>query len=467
MGTHQTNYSYSQEQINQWIAWDREYVWHPFTQMRDYVREEPLIFSHGKGAYLYDISGKQYFDGNSSLWVNLHGHAHPHMNQALQQQMEKIAHSTMLGPGSIPSIELAKRLIDIAPKGLTKVFYSDSGATAVEIALKMAFQYWQQTQPRHPEKMKFLTFQEAYHGDTIGSVSLGGIDLFHGIFGPLLFHRYEVPYPVYSKYTSPESPAEIAQKSLDSCEKMFREHGEEMAAVIIEPLIQGAAGIRTAAPGFLKSLRDLCNQYNVLLICDEVFVAFGRTGTMFACEHENVTPDLLALAKGISGGYLPLAATLSTQKVYDAFLGEYSEFKTFFHGHSYTGNQLACAAGLASLEIFDKEDTLNRIKPVMAQMEKRLDQLFESYDLVGDIHQWGMSAGIDLVRSRKTSETFATEERMGARICLELRKYGIWLRPLGDTLVLIPPLITTVDEINMVVDAIEDCLKRLSTGWMP
>lgn len=459
MAANSPNPSYSLEQIRQWKEWDRRYVWHPFTQMQDYDKEPPLIISHGEGAYLYDIEGKRYFDGNSSLWVNLHGHARPEITQAIQAQAERIAHSTLLGQGNVPSIELAKRLVELSPAGLEKVFYSDNGSTANEVALKMAFQYWRHV--GQPQKSKFVTFDEAYHGDTIGSVSLGGIDLFHGIFGPLLFERYSVPYPVYSKYTSKESPAAVAQRSLDALESLFKEHGDEMAALIVEPLIQGASGIRTAAPGFLKSLRELCTQYNVLMICDEVFVAFGRTGTMFACEQENVSPDFMCLAKGITGGYLPLAATLTTQKVFDAFLGEYTEFKTFFHGHSYTGNQLGCAAALASLDLFQKDGTLNRIKPVYEHMEKRLDTLFESCDFIGDIHQRGPSAGIDLARSRKRGEPFTIEEKIGVKTCFALRDRGIWLRPLGNTLVVIPPLITTIEQIDEFMDAIEDCIKRI------
>ncbi len=452
MATNSTNSPYSRERIDRLREWDRNHVWHPFTQMRDYDQEPPLIISHGEGAYLYDIEGNRYFDGNSSLWVNLHGHARPEITQAIQRQAEKIAHSTLLGQSNVPSIELARRLVEISPSSLDKVFYSDNGSTANEVALKMAFQYWRQN--GFPRKTKFVTFDEAYHGDTVGSVSLGGIDLFHGIFGPLLFERFRVPYPVYSKYTSKESPEIIAQRSLDAIELLFQKHGEEMAALIVEPLIQGASGIRTASPGFLRSLRDLCTTYNVLLICDEVFVAFGRTGTMFACEQEGVSPDFLCLAKGISGGYLPLAATLTTQRVFDGFLGDYSEYKTFFHGHSYTGNQLACAAALASLDLFEKDQTLRHIQPVYEHLEKRLDTLYESSDQVGDIHQCGPSAGIDVVRSRRKKQLFLPEEKIGMKICFELRKQGIWLRPLGNTLVIIPPLITTIQQIDDLIDAI-------------
>ncbi|MGC9329105.1 MAG: adenosylmethionine--8-amino-7-oxononanoate transaminase [Candidatus Hinthialibacter sp.] len=450
---------YSVKQIQQWKEWDRRYIWRPFTQMQDYDQEPPLIISHGRGAYLYDIDGNRYFDGNSSLWVNLHGHARPEITKAIARQAATISHSTLLGQGNIPSIELAKRLVGLSPPGLVKVFYSDNGATANEVALKMAFQYWRLV--GRPEKMKFVAFEQAYHGDTIGGVSLGGIDLFHGIFGPLLFQRYSAPYPVFSKYTSSQSPQTIAQDSLDALESLFQQRSNEIAALIIEPLIQGAAGIRTAAPGFLSSLRELCTRYEVLMICDEVFVGFGRTGAMFACEHENVSPDFLCLAKGISGGYLPLAATLAAQNIFDAFLGGYAEYKAFYHGHSYTGNQLGCAAALASLDIFEKDGVLNRIKPVYERLEKRLDDLFEQSDRVGDIHQRGPSAGIDVVRSRRRRESFRPEEKMGIKACLALRKHGVWLRPLGDTLVIIPPLITTSEQIDHLMDAVQQVLQDL------
>lgn len=449
------NASYSIDQVRQWEEWDKQYVWHPFTQMQDYVKEPALIISHGEGAYLYDTQGNRYFDGNSSLWVNVHGHNRKEINAAICNQLQKIAHSTLLGPGNIPSIELAKRLIDVAPKGLTKVFYSDNGSTSVEVALKMAFQYWRQSSESGGGKTKFVTFINAYHGDTLGSVSVGGIDLFHGIFGPMLFERFAVPYPVYSKYVSKESADAIAQRSLKACEELFEKHAQEIAAIIIEPLIQGAAGQLTMAPGFLKSLRSLCDQYNILLICDEVFTGFGRTGKMFACDHEDVTPDLLCLAKGITGGYLPLAATLAAQRVYDGFLGEYSELKTFFHGHSFTGNQLGCAAALASLGIFEQDNTLQAIQPVITHLEKRLDALFEKSDHVADIRQRGMAAGVDIDPSRARGGSYPIEERMGAKLCFNLRKHGIWLRPLGNTLVIIPPLITTVEEIDVLMDAIE------------
>ena len=441
--------------------WDKQYVWHPFTQMQDYQNEPPLIIERGEGVYLYDAEGRKYFDGNSSLWVNLHGHARPELNRAMQEQAERIAHSTLLGPSNAPAIELAKRLVDVAPDGLSKVFYSDNGSTSVEVALKMAFQSWRQRKAPDMERCSFITFEEAYHGDTIGSVSVGGIDLFHRIFGPLLFKTYRAPYPVYSKYANPEGPQAVCRQALDACEAVLKEHAAKCAAVIIEPIVQGASGIRTQAPGFLKGLRELCDQYNILLICDEVFVGFGRTGKMFGCQHEGVTPDLLCLAKGITGGYLPLAATLATEAVYEPFLGDYSEFKTFFHGHSYTGNQMGCAAALASLDVFEQDNSLVAMQPSVERLQARLDRLYNANDHIADIHTIGLIAGIDIAKSRAKNEAYPIERKMGAQACFAMRKRGVWLRPLGNTLVVIPPLITQPHEIDFLFDALEQSLAEV------
>ncbi len=444
--------------------WDKQYLWHPFTQMQDYANEPPLIVERGEGVYLYDAEGNKYFDGNSSLWVNLHGHARPEMNQAMHDQAQRIAHSTLLGPSNAPAIELAKRLVEAAPDGLSKVFYSDNGSTSVEVALKMAFQSWRQKENPDLNRCSFITFEGAYHGDTIGSVSVGGIDLFHSVFGPLLFKTYRAPYPVYSKYANPEGPEAVSQQALDACEAVLKEHATKCAAVIIEPIVQGASGLRTQAPGFLKGLRQLCGQYNILLICDEVFVGFGRTGALFGCQQEGVTPDLLCLAKGITGGYLPLAATLATDAIYQSFLGDYGEFKTFFHGHSYTGNQMGCAAALASLDLFDKDNSLNAMRPAVERMQTRLDQLYDSSDHVADIHAIGLIAGIDIAESRSQKRAYPIEQKMGAKVCFAMRTRGVWLRPLGNTLVVIPPLITTPEEIDFLFDALEESMAEVLDG---
>lgn len=436
-------------------AWDKQYVWHPFSQMQDYDIEDPLVIASGEGIYVYDVEGNRYIDGNASLWVNLHGHAHPAINQALSEQAQRIAHSTLLGSSNVPSIEFAKRLIDLAPEGLAKVFYSDNGSTAMEVAVKMAFQYWQQSKNSRPSRCKFIKFEDAYHGDTLGSVSVGGIDLFHGLFQPLLFDTFSAPYPVYSRYTSPDSPEQLVQRSIDACQAILNEHEDEVAAIVIEPLVQGASGIQTMAPGFLKPLRELCDRYGVLLICDEVFVGFGRTGTLFGCNHEGITPDLMALAKGINGGYLPLAATLATDEIYQAFLGNYSEFKQFFHGHSFTGNQLGCATALASIDLLEQNNTLQAMQPSIERLQQRLDALFEQCDQVQDIHQVGLIAGIDICASRQNNQPFPIENKMGYQACQAMRKHGVLLRALGNTLVVVPPLVITPDQIDALMDGIE------------
>ncbi|HEY7532741.1 MAG TPA: adenosylmethionine--8-amino-7-oxononanoate transaminase, partial [Nitrospiraceae bacterium] len=347
---------------DQLSRWDRKYIWHPFTQMQEWEQEEPLIIERGKGPYLIDTDGRKYLDGTSSIWVNLHGHCHPRLNRAIHKQLKKIAHSTLLGLSSPPAILLARELIRIAPKGLTRVFYSDDGSTAVEVALKMAVQYWQQRDPAAGPKNTFLHLKLAYHGDTIGAVSVGNIELFHSRFNSLVFPTLEAdpPYcyrcPLKLEYPS----CQLA--CIEPIERLLKARHRDLAGLIIEPLVQAAAGMITAPPGYLARIRDLCTQYGVLLIADEVATGFGRTGKMFACQHERITPDLMALSKGLTGGYMPLAATLATDEIYKAFLGKYEDFKTFFHGHSYTGNPLGCAVALANLKVFHAEHTLARVQ---------------------------------------------------------------------------------------------------------
>ncbi|MGZ4113362.1 MAG: adenosylmethionine--8-amino-7-oxononanoate transaminase, partial [Tumebacillaceae bacterium] len=319
----------------------KQYLWNPFTQMQGYGEDQPLIIESGQGVKLRDVTGREFYDGVSSVWLNVHGHNVPELNQAIRDQLEKIAHSTLLGMANVPAIELAERIIEVVPEGLRKVFYSDSGATSVEIAIKMAFQYWQHK--GKPEKQSFVTMKEAYHGDTIGAVSVGAIDIYHKAYSTLLFKSYRVEYPYCYRCPLGKELSSCAYACLEKTEQLLQEKGGEIAAFIIEPIVQGASGIITMPPGFLQKLRDLCTKYDVLMICDEVATGFGRTGKMFACEYDGVTPDLMCIAKGLTGGYLPVAATVATDEIYEAFLGGYAEKKTFFHGHSYTGNQLGCA----------------------------------------------------------------------------------------------------------------------------
>jgi adenosylmethionine-8-amino-7-oxononanoate aminotransferase len=438
----------------------RRYIWHPFTQMADWEKEVPLVIERGEGVYLYDIHGKRYLDGVSSIWVNLHGHRKAAMDRAIKSQIDKIAHSTLLGLTNLPAIRLAKKLILLAPPGLAKVFFSDNGSTALEVALKIAFQYW-----RHlglPRKTKFVSLVNAYHGDTIGSVSLGGMELFHGAYAPLLFPTYKIGAPHCYRCFLNKTYPDCRLACADSVEAVLENHRDEIAAVVIEPLIQGAAGMLTWPPGYLKQIRTLCTRYNVLLIADEVFTGFGRTGTMFACEQEEVTPDLMAVAKGLTGGYMPLAATLVTQEIYNAFLGEYREFKTFFHGHSYTGNQLGCAAALANLEIFEKERVLEKLKPKIDALKKSLSPL-RGHPHVGEIRQIGLIAAVELVKDCATKEPYPLEERWGYRIAKEALKRGMIIRPLGNVVPLLPPLSVTIPQLRKMVSILDESI-RVTTG---
>lgn len=440
---------------------DRRYVWHPFTQMRDYEREKPLIIEKGKGALLRDIYGNDFIDGVSSLWVNVHGHRKREIDRAIKTQLDKLAHSTMLGISNVPAIEFAKRLVEIAPKGLKRVFYSDNGSTAVEVGLKMAFQFWQQKSKRFSKKTRFVTLKNAYHGDTIGSVSAGGIDLFHGIYKPLLFKTFKAESPYcYRCPLGLEYPA-CSMRCMDSLKNIMKKRGDEIAALVMEPMVQAAGGMIVQPPKYLKRVWELCKRYNILLILDEVATGFGRTGKMFACEHEGVVPDIMALAKGISGGYLPLAATLVTEEVYGGFLGEYRDLKTFFHGHSYTGNPLACAAGMANLDIFKKQRVLISLKGKILYLKKRLEE-FKKLNHVGDIRQAGFIVGIELVKDRETKKPYPFENKTGIKVIMEARKRGLIIRPLGNVIVILPPLSISKRDLGRMLDIIYESIKRVT-----
>jgi len=349
---------------------------------------------------------------------------------------------------------LAKRLVDIVPPGLCKVFYSDNGSTAVEIGIKMAFQYWQHK--GKSEKTRFISFRNAYHGDTIGAVSVGGIDIFHEVFRPLLFPTIQAPSPYCYRCELSESrdPSSCGRACLQQLERLLAENVSSLAGLVIEPLVQGAGGMIVQPPGFIRTVRELCDRYGILMIADEVAVGFGRTGTMFACEQEGVTPDIMALSKGITAGYLPLAATMTTREVYDAFLGEYRELKTFFHGHTFTGNPVACAAALASLELFEKEQLLAQLPEKIEYLGRRLEAM-RGMPHVGDVRHKGMIGGLELVRDKETREAYDWEERIGMKVCHEARKRGLFLRPLGNVIVVFPPLSITLEELGALLDGIE------------
>ncbi len=419
---------------------DRRFLWHPFTQQRGWVDEEPLVVAEADGCWLIDDRGRRYIDGVSSLWCTVHGHRHPILDLAVKDQLDRVAHTTLLGLTHEPAIELARRLVELAPEGLTRVFYSDSGSTAVEIALKMAFQYWRQRGGRDTGRTRFVSLEDAYHGDTLGSVSVGGIDLFHSAYRPLLF----------DSLTAPAGDAA-------ALERMLTENEGEVAAVVVEPLVQGAAGMLMQPDGYLRRVRELCDAHDVLLVCDEVATGFGRTGRMFACEHEGVSPDLMCLGKGITGGYMPLAATLTSERIYEGFLGEHEEFRTFFHGHTYTGNPLACAAGVASLRLFEQERTLERLQPKIRMLTELL-QPVAGLPEVMEVRQRGFMCGIEL-------GGFPIEARMGHEVTLEARRRGVVVRPLGDVVVLMPPLAIPERELRRLVEIVAESIAAATDGY--
>ncbi len=441
---------------------DKQYIWHPFTQMKDWLEENSLIITEGRDCFVKDAYGKWYLDGVSSIWVNIHGHGKKEIDDAIKEQLGKIAHSTLLGLGNIPSIELAEKLINLTDKSfagltprLSKVFYSDNGSTAVEVALKMAFQYWIHKGVK--SKQTFLSLKNAYHGDTIGAVSVGGIDIFHEVFSPLLFKAYKVPSPYCYRCELGKTSLECSFTCLNEMENILEKHSDEIAAVIIEPIVQAAGGIIVWPGGYLKGVRELCNKYNVLLIADEVATGFGRTGKMFACEHENIVPDIMCLSKGITNGYMPLAVTLATDEIYNAFLGEFKELKTFFHGHSYTGNPLACAAAIANIDLFEKEKTLKNMQPKIALLEDKLKEIAELPN-VGNVRNKGLIAGIELVKDKSSKEPYPWEEKVGWKIAYNAREEGVLIRPLGNVIVIMPPLAISIENLNRLMDVIKKAI---------
>lgn len=437
--------------------WDKTYFWHPFTQMKVYREEENLIFERGEGVYLYDVYGRRFIDAISSLWCNVHGHNHPKLNQALIEQLQKVAHTTTLGSSNVPAILLAKKLVDITPSCLTKVFYSEDGAEAVEIAIKLAYQYWRNLGER---RKVFVTLSEAYHGDTIGSVSVGGIDLFHGTYKDLLFETVKIPSPyLFCKEKYGRLCDECKEELLSILEKVLKERSD-VVAVILEAGIQAAAGMLPFPKGFLKGVRELTKKYGVLMIVDEVATGFGRTGSMFYCQQEDVCPDFMCLGKGITGGYLPLAATLTTEEVFNAFLSEFGEKKHFYHGHTYTGNNLACAVALANIELFEEEKTLEKLQHKIEYLTKRLEEFWD-LDHVGDVRQLGFMAGIELVEDKKTGRPYPYGERTGFKVAYKCREKGVFLRPLGDVMVLMMPLVINTDQMDTVIDALKWAISTL------
>ncbi|MFO0582283.1 MAG: adenosylmethionine--8-amino-7-oxononanoate transaminase [Anaeromyxobacter sp.] len=441
-------------------AADHRHLWHPFTQMQGWLEEDPLIVDSAEGMFLTDTLGRRYLDGVSSLWCNLHGHRVPELDAAVKAQLDRIAHSTLLGQASTASIECAEELARHLPAKLTRIFYSDAGATAVEIALKIAFQH-HQLRGDHA-RTEFIALRGGYHGDTVGAVSLGGVDLFHQIFGPLLFQVNRAPQPYCYRCPLAKSPESCGMACADEVEKLFEAKRGKIAALVLEPVMQGADGMVAQPPGYVRRMRELCDRHGALLVCDEVATGFGRTGKTWAVEHEGVVPDVLTTAKGLTGGYLPLAVTATTEHVFESFLGPFESKRTFFHGHTYCGNPLACAAATASMKLFSE-----RVLPALPRRVKVLEEaLRPALELpnVGELRQRGLMVGIELVKDRRTREEYPYALRAGHQVCLAARPLGALLRPLGNVVVLMPPPAMPDAQLRELAGIAIEAIRRTAPG---
>jgi adenosylmethionine-8-amino-7-oxononanoate aminotransferase len=450
----------SDDRTRRLAALDQAHVWHPFTPMQGWMEDDPLVIERAEGCELIDTDGNRYLDGVSSLWVNIHGHGHPALDAAITAQLGRLAHSTFLGLTHPAAIELAARLVALAPGPLERVFFSENGAASVEVALKMAYSYWRH---KGEERPTFVRLENAYHGDTIGAVSVGGIDRFHETYRPLLFATASIPSPYCYRCPLDLSPADCGLRCADALEDVLAREGDRVAAVIIEPLVQGAAGIITAPDGHLRRVADIARRHGVLLVVDEVATGFGRTGKMFACEHEGIEPDILCLAKGLTGGYLPLSATLATSDVFDAFLARPEEHRTLYHGHSYSGNPLCCAVAMANLDVFENEETIASLPAKIDALAGALKPLTD-HPHVGEIRQRGLMVGIELVADRATKEPFPEHLQVGAEVAKATRPRGAIVRPLGDVVVLMPPLAMTEDELTRLVSATAAAIDEATTA---
>ena len=444
------------QQKPQWNQWDATHSWHAYTQMQEYLGIPQIHIEYGKGCWLYDSDGRRYLDGNASIWTNVHGHSDPDLNRALHEQLEKVAHSTWLGLSHPVGCKLMERLTTHAPNDLTRVVFSDNGSTAIEVALKLCFQYWQLV--GQPNKISVVHMDGAYHGDTFGAMSVSDSAGFHERFQHWLFKTKRFPRPSCQEYGGKVYTADDTH-SLEALEQLLETEAANIACLIIEPSIQGAAGMRLQPPGFLKKLETLCRRYDVLLILDEVFVGFGRLGSLFVCESEGICPDLLCLSKGLAAGYLPLAATLTTEKLYKAFLGPFTEYRTFFHGHTFTANPLAAAVALKSLEKLNALIESGHLNETLHHFAAALADAFSGHPHVREIRQRGLTAALDLYPGSDSTAAYPPEERKGLNVCLEARRHGLLIRPLGDTLVIVPPIVIQPDEIDYLIQALIKAMK--------
>lgn len=447
---------------------DRKFVWHPFTQMRDWINRDPIVLTRGKGAMVEDVHGIKYLDANSSIWTNLHGHNHPKINAAIRRQLGKVAHTSALGLANEPASLLAERLVKKAGRPLQKVFFSDDGSTALEVAIKLAYEFARRTgRTRLP---RFLSMEGAYHGDTVGAASVGQVDLFHKTYEGLLFKsdKFMAPYCYrcpFNKAKSGREDARISRKCSWECigKAEVRLKKRKYAAMVVEPLIQGAAGMIAQPEGWLARIAELTWASGAQLITDEVMTGFGRTGGMFAVQQEKVRPDFLCLAKGLTGGYLPMAATLTTRKVFDVFLGDYQEFKTFFHGHSYTGNQLGATAALASLDLLESAASRKSRKGLEKGLKEELAGLWKLAH-VGDVRQVGLVAGVELVAEWRTRKAYPLEKQAGIRVCEAMARRGVLTRPIGNVVPLLPPYCSTRTQINKMVRTLRESIAEVLGG---
>ncbi|QGG46245.1 adenosylmethionine-8-amino-7-oxononanoate transaminase [Heliorestis convoluta] len=428
---------------------DLQYIWHPCSQMKDYEDFPPIVIEKGEGAYLYDFTGHSYLDAVSSWWVNLFGHCNPRINKAIKKQLDQLEHVIFANFSHQPAIELAEKIVDITPPGLNKVFFADNGSSAVEVALKLSFQYHQQAGQHN--KTKFVALTDAYHGETVGALSVGDIDLYNKIYKPMLLDTIKVPSPDCFRCPYGQERSSCQAPCFEQMERAVEAKHHEICAVIVEPLVQAAAGMKIYPPQYLSKLRALCNQYKIHLIADEIAVGFGRTGKMFACEHANISPDMICLSKGLTGGYLPLSLAVVTDEIYQAFYCDYKELKAFMHSHSYTGNPLACAAALATLKIFEEDNVLEQNKAKSAQIKELVQSFAHGHPYIGEFRQIGMIGALELVQDKASKEPFSWDKRVGYQIYQKALQEGLLLRPLGNVLYFMPPYIVNDKDIEFMV----------------